>query len=309
MTTPQAGPDKNEERGDRWTLPILLIAAGVVMLLMQLGWLQGRILLEVLSLWPVLLIGAGVDILTRGRYRWIVVIATVAALALLWQVPGGVPGSDVPASSQTIRYELGDFTAADIALEHGVGRLDLSALPAGDPNLLEGTVQTGRGETLERAYRVSGNEANLRLSSEQEGPGLMTDSDDRSWELRLARELPISLQLDTGVGRSSIALREVILRALDIDAGVGELVLTLPEQGGFEADLDAGVGEIVVYIPSSLPVRMNVQTGLGPIDVRGTWTRDDEAYESMNYRNAEAAERAVLDVSGGVGSIRIEQID
>ena len=78
-----------EERRPSYVLPAVLIIAGVVLLLDQLGiWTVDWS--HVLSLWPLLLILLGLDILARsvrvsGPMMTIVLIAAVGiAIALLW---------------------------------------------------------------------------------------------------------------------------------------------------------------------------------------------------------------------------------
>jgi len=305
------GPQRNgRDRGtDRAILPIILIAAGVLLLLSRIGVFDWSLALGVLELWPLLLIAIGVDILTHGRYRLIVVIATVAIGALLWRAPGWVPGVAGPAETRSIAYALEDASAAEIELHHGVGRLSLDALPEGDSQVVAGTIATGRGESLDASYRIDGDVAEVEIASEQRGPSFNIDGSRRSWDLDLTREVPIDLTIDTGVGESELRLRDVRLSDFDLDAGVGEVRVTLPTVGGYSGEIDAGVGTVHLRIPRSVEVRMQVETGLGGVDVRGTWTRENDRYLSSGWQDAAPSERVELRISGGVGEITVERID
>lgn len=311
------GPERNEsqrsgrDRGaDRAILPIILIAAGVLLLLSRMGVFDWSLALGVLELWPLLLIAIGVDILTRGRYRLIVVIAAVAIGALLWRAPGWVPGVAGPAETRSISYALDDASAAEIQLHHGVGRLSLDALPDGDSQVIAGTITTGRGESLDATYDVDGDVAEVEIASRQQrGLSFSADSRRRAWDLDLTREVPIELTIDTGVGESELLLRDVRLSDFDLDAGVGEVRVTLPTEGGYTGEIDAGVGSVHLRIPRSVEVRMQVETGLGGVDVRGTWTRENDRYLSSGWQDAAPSERVELRISGGVGEITVERID
>jgi hypothetical protein len=294
---------------DRAILPIILIAAGVLLLLGRIGLFDWSLALGVLSLWPLLLIAVGVDILTQGRYRLVVVLATVAVGALLWRAPGWVPGAPGPAETREIAYELAGADAAEIELGHGVGRLSLAALPEGSELVLGGTVATGRGERLEAGYRIDDGVAEVELRSEQRGPSFDVRGDRRAWDLELTRAVPIELTIDTGVGESRLDLREVRLEAFDLDAGVGEVHVVLPDSGGYQGEIDAGVGEVVVRIPDTVEARMDVETGLGGIDARGTWIRSGDDYLSQGWEDAAPERRIDLRISGGVGEITIERVD
>jgi len=297
------------DRSDRAILPIILIAAGVLLLLSRVGLFDWGLALGVLSLWPLLLIAVGVDILTQGRYRIVVVLATVAIGALLWRAPGWVPGAPGPAETHEIAYELSDARSAEIELGHGVGRLNVGALSEGSDLVLGGTVATGRGERLDTGYRIDDGVAEVEVRSEQRGPSFGVRGDRRVWDLELTRAVPIELTIDTGVGESRLDLREITLAAFDLDAGVGEVYVTLPALGGYEGDIDAGVGEVTVRIPDDVEARMEVETGLGGVDARGSWIRDGDEYLSDGWEDAPAERRVDLQIAGGVGEITIERID
>lgn len=312
--TPQS--DQRRPRRDRALLPILLISAGVLLLLERVGLFDWSLAFGVLQLWPLLLIAVGVDILTHGRYRAAVVIATVVIGALLWRVPGWGPGTGAPAETREIAYALAGARRAEIQLEHGVGRLSVRAADAAfastadGPGLLRGTIATGPGERLEEDYRVDGEVAELELRSKQRGTRFSFETRDRRfWDLQLARGVPVSLDVDAGVGASDLALRGLTLAGLDVDAGVGEVLVTLPETGGYEATIDAGVGEVSVRIPRSVEVRLDASAGLGGVDVRGSWVGSGDRYETEGWAGVDAAERISLRVNGGVGKITVERID
>lgn len=309
-------PRSNQEKavrfgGNRAVLPIVLIAAGVLLLLVRVGLFDWNVAFGVLQLWPLLLIAVGADILTQGRFRAIIVIAAVVVGAVMWRVPAWSPVSGVAVDVQTIEYPVDDARRAEIDIDHGIGVLSIDDLARGDDALLIGTIATGRGETLDADYRIDDGVAELDLRSEQRGTGFTIGSrgQDRRWDLQVARDLPTELTIDTGVGESRLDLRDVTLTGFDLNAGVGEVYLVLPETGGFEATVDAGVGEVTVRIPREVEVFMQVETGLGGVNVSGSWIRDGDDYRSEGYDGASANERVMLDISGGVGQIRVERID
>lgn len=297
--------------GNRALLPILLIAAGVLLLLGRVGWFDWNLAFGILQLWPLLLIAVGVDILTQGRFRAAVVIVTVLVGALLWRAPAWSPFSGTAAEVQTIEYPIDGARSADIDLEHGVGVLMIDDLPDADGRLLAGTIATGRGETLEAGYRIDDGVAEVDLRARQRGTGFSIGGrgDQRRWDLELARDLPIDLTIDSGVGESTLDLRDLILTAFDLDAGVGEVTIVMPSTGGFEGSVDAGVGEVTVRIPRDVEVLMDVETGLGGVDVRGSWARDGDTYRTDGYDDADDEDRIELDLSGGVGQITVERVN
>ena len=301
----------HRERRSPLLLPILLIGAGVVLLLGRFGLFDWGLALGVLNLWPLLLIALGADILTRGKYRLPIVLGAVVLGAVLFRAPAWTPGfmGGGPAEVHEIAYERGGARAARIELRHGVGHLTLGALPADSDLLAGGEVATGPRESLVREFGVDDGVAVLTLRTRQSGPAFGFDGDGRSWNLALTRDVPVDLDLDAGVGRSILSLRDLTLRSLDLNTGVGEIRVTLPETGGYEGEIDAGVGEVVVRIPSAVEARVEVDSGLGGVDVNGEWTRNGDVRTTPGYANAANDARITLRVDGGVGSIRIDRID
>lgn len=285
-------------------LAILLIVAGVLILLANLGWFDWFTLSRLAGLWPVLLVAVGADMLTRGRYRVVVWGAAIVLGALLYAYDGGPRGllGGGATESHSIAYPLDGARAADIRITTGVGTLRLRDL-AGGGALVEGTIETGRGESLIDDLSRNGDTAVLRLASEQR-PGMrLSGGDRRSWDLRLTREVPIALNVTTGVGQARFDLQNVRLSSLTMQAGVGSVTATLPDSGVYQASFKAGVGATTITIPSNVAARVTVKTGLGSVRVDGTFEHSGDVYQTPGY--ASASDRVDLRVEGGLGQITV----
>ena len=297
-------------RRNQVILPLILIVAGILVLAANLGWLAWGSLWNVLDLWPVLLIAIGADLLTGGRFRWIIVVLTIVVLALAmtgrvpWLGTGSMSG---PAEVHEVSIPLEDADRADIRLRVGVSELEVSA---GDDDLIEGTVRTGPNETFTQEVDRQGDTAVVVLASEQRGIGNIRGNIGRGWNLELAEDVPMDLAVSTGVGRSQLDLRELIVTDLRVDAGVGEVTATLPEprEGSYSASFDTGVGATTVRVPDDVPVRIAIDRGLGAVTARGGFeSLGGDVYESPGYDDAD--ERITITIDGGVGAITIERVD
>jgi len=296
------GPSAPEATRARPFWPYLLIAAGVVLLAANLGWLSVGLIGRLLSLWPVALIAVGADLLTGGRYRLQVVVVAVI-VAVVWAFSGlGGTGERIE-----VAHALEGARAGEIVLRLGVGdvRIDAAA-PAG--NLASGTIDTLRGETIAQRLTRSGDVARLEISSQTSGPTSVGPSDAPRWALSLTRAVPLDLRVHAGVGRNTLDLRAATLTALTYAAGVGETTVTLPERGGYEGEFDLGVGATTVRIPESVEARVTVRSGLGRVNVTGTFSRGDDVYTTPGYASAAAGDRIELTVRGGVGSVTVQRV-
>lgn len=302
--------NSESKRRNQVVLPLVLIVLGVLVLAANLGWLSWGRVWDVLNLWPVLLIAVGVDLLTAGRYRWIVAGLTivVVALAMTGRVPLLNGAAGPAAQTHDVQIPLEGAERAEVNIRVGVSELSISSLGAGD-QLVEGTVRTAEGETFTQDTQREGDTAVVVLAAEQRGIGGVQGNVDRTWDLGLAAGVPTELSISTGVGRSQLDLRELILTDLSVRAGVGEMTTTLPlpSEGSYEASFDTGVGETTVRVPEDAAVRVEVDRGLGSISARGGFdSLGDNTYETPGYADAE--ERIDISIEGGVGSITIERI-
>ena len=115
--------------------------------------------------------------------------------------------------------------------------------------------------------------------------------------------MPITLNLDGGVGDVTADLQRTKVTDLNVKGGVGNGTFTLPRQGRITADLEAGIGNLTVIIPAGMAAHVNVTNGLGQVNVAGSFQRQDNDYTSPGY--ASATDRVDLQIRGGIGNVTV----
>lgn len=305
-----------ERRGYRGGLvwPVILIAAGVVFLLNNLGLLGWGVWDTLFRLWPLLLIAIGLDILIGRRSIWgsaAVAILLLAGLGVaVWLGRSGLQalpwvGEEV-VTTETVNQPLEGATRGDVEIVFRTGNLRLHALPEG-AGLIEGRVDLGPGEQVSRDFRKAGETAHFVLrSSVRFRMTRDTWPADKVWDLGLSRDVPLRLKLSAGVGRVMADLTQLNVTDFELEGGVGQATLTLPRRGRLEARVEGGVGEVTILIPQGMAARIRVDGGLGGITVSGPYDRRGDEYVSPGYSSAE--DRVDLQVDGGVGRITIREV-
>jgi hypothetical protein len=289
-----------------------LIGLGVVLLLNNLGLLGWSIWEALLRLWPVLIIGAGLDLLIGRRSIWgsllvIVLILGVAAASIALFEGRAARGGRL--ERQTIEIPLGEASEGSVEIDFGVGRLEVSDTDA--PHLfVEGVAAVEEGEDLQSESRTDGDVIFYSISSNvREWTGISLFGswvDDRIWTLGLNAEVPLTLTIDAGVGETDIDLSGLTLTELDLNGGVGRTVVTLPVEGGGHVRMDLGVGENVLLVPEGVGVRIRVDGGLAPVRAPSGYQRSDGVYTSPGYASAD--NRIEVEISAGVGAIVIREV-
>ena len=281
--------------------PLLLIGAGLLFLLNNFGVIDGNIWPRLLSLWPLLLVAAGLDILIGRRSTAGAILTALIMIALLvggvWLLSTQSTSADLV--THTIRQSLDDAASAEIKISAGAGQLALGPLAEGGA-LIEGQIALPGNQNLRQDFQVNNGVA--RYSVRGDGNVRLAPSfDGENWSLRLNRDLPTVLEVSTGVGAAALDLERLRLTDLEVEIGVGEVTLTLPRQGVYLARVKGGVGEVTITIPAGLGARIQVDNGLGRVQMPAGYTRQGDTWLSPGY--ASAADRVDLEVNGGVGSI------
>ncbi|MGQ9780575.1 MAG: LiaI-LiaF-like domain-containing protein [Bacillota bacterium] len=295
--------------------PLVLIGLGVLFLLYNLGLLGREVWVMVWRFWPLVLVAAGCEIIFARRFPWttfliglvVLVVAGFFSISnLVFRLAVSEEGQERDEAPIAIAERLDGARRARIEIEAGVAELHLdgSAAPS---FLVEGTIFPGPGEELRRSFRIEDGRAFFTLQSKGIAifPAPRRWHGRRFWELRLSREIPLEIEVKTGVGLSVLDLRSVKATKIEVRTGVGRTTLTLPERGVLEASLQGGVGETVVYIPKGMAVRIRARQGLGGIELKGEWRHTDGEYLSPDYPTA--ANRADLELKGGVGRIVVRE--
>ncbi len=289
--------------------PLILISAGVIFLLNNMGRLSWDVWDTLWRMWPVLLIAIGLDILFGRRSAIGALISLVLIVALIggavWFAVVQTPIiAGQTLTTNQIAQPLGDATSADVQISFSAGSLRIGALKDSG-NLIEGILGTGPGETITSDYRVDGNVAHYQLKSQ--GVPFMPFGRrkyDQSWNLDLSSSVPMALRVSTGVGEAALNLSSLQVTDLDVNSGVGQTQVQLPARGQMRAKVSGGIGQVVVTIPEGMAARIHGSAGLGGLTVSSRFiSQGGGQYTSANYATAE--DRVDLNVSGGIGQVVI----
>ena len=317
---PVPGNRRPDRRPPSLFLPLVLIGAGVLLLLSNLGYLPWQSWNALWRLWPLLLVSLGIDLLIGRRS---LVCAILSGLLILLLIGGAVVvvlfAQNFPAwvqvsrtaewRSEHVEYPLGDVERVSATIHYTSQPGYLSAL-RDSPNLIEGDI-TYRGQLI---FDVDqrGDRAEVNLDSHASdvwfAPDFLEQREGR-WDIRLSPNMPLELTLDAGSGRCDFDLTGLQVDGLFLDVGSGAVDLTLPAGSDFEARVDGGSGRLRITLPESVGMRVELNSGSGAFRpgqrlrlVEGQQD-DDGVWETEGFRSAQ--HRIVLKVDQGSGSMEV----
>ena len=276
--------------------PMLLITVGVVLLLNQMGRLPGDFWWTLWRYWPVILILAGIEVLSGiSRSRWMYLLGVVLAIGVVGGLVayavlrGDVTASARPAAStETITHALQDADRAKIDLRMAGGSIDVSAL-SDSTNLVEARVQySKRSNQVDDRFQVRSGQAEWTLRSRQESN--LTTGDDWSdkWSIKLNGRIPLDLDVELAAGRFDADLRALQVSRIDVDVAAGSATINLPEAAGTtEVTVKMAVGEVTIIAPAGAGIRVWPSKLLGSLNISGhRLVQSGKYWVTENYATA-----------------------
>ena len=165
--------------------------------------------------------------------------------------------------------------SARVKVDFAAGKNFLNALEAGSDNLVEahlkhvGEIEFSEEGDTTKTVRIKqkGRIKDIATPIKQ-GLRLVANSDAIEWQVHLSPDVPLSLEVNGGVGPTRVDMTGLNVRNLKFDAGVGQFTLTLPEQDGeIDLDINTGVGETKIYLPENTNANLDIDAGVGSVDV------------------------------------------
>jgi hypothetical protein len=248
---------------------IILIVLAALLLLQQQGLLKGNIFDY---FWPLLIVAFGLLLIFGATFR------------------------HKKGEGQQVSIPLEGALNGYVKIDHGAGRLNIrsGALPA---EIVNGVFGSG----VDYKSNLAGNRIEVRLKARPD----FWMPEGLDWDINLNKDVPLSLDIDSGASAAIIDLSDLKVSDLDIDTGASSNDVTLPANAGMtNAKIDAGAASVKVKIPEGVAAKIRIKSGLTGINVASRFPKvGDGLYQSADY--ATAANRADIVIETGVGSVDI----
>jgi len=288
--------------GPSFFFPLLLIAAGIVLLLYTMGMLPSFAWWRLWVLWPAILILIGLDVLLRRAPALLRLLAALVAVALLVGAAYLVvrPGQESARPVQTT-VARGDMRTGSVKIDLAAGQLSVE--PLGDsPNWAEVDLAGPAQEP-----RVTRLDSTAALEIVQ--GGWSSGWQESRWSVRLHPSVPAAVKVHVAVGKCVLNLTRLDVTALEVDTGVADCTVLLPaggDVGAIPVEIDGGVGALHVVVPEGMAAQIHLDPGLGGVrvDTARFLKVNENLYRSADYEGA--SYRLDVDVNIGVGSIEVK---
>ena len=290
------------KRGGVPIFPILLIAAGVLLLLQTTGVVSWDAWGRVWRLWPVLIIAVGINIIFGRRVQWLagILVAGVGVVALVVGLLFVPAQSTVSVSS--VQEALEGAETVDVSISFGGGELTLGSLPVGSNSLVEGDF---RGHGAEVSTVRIGNKTDLNIDMKREGISFLTNLGENNWNLSLSRSPGMTLDINGGAADASLDLTDLKISDIKVDVGASDVEITMPARAGHvTGDIDTGAADIEIVIPEGVAARIHADTGVSSLQIdESRFPKVGDKYVSPDFDDA--TNRVDIEIDAGASSITV----
>ncbi|HSK46792.1 MAG TPA: hypothetical protein VLA05_02170 [Coriobacteriia bacterium] len=307
---------------DGWSVDRLFdgfvtVAFGLVVLSITTGYAGFGVVWQIITLWPVLLIAIGLDLLGKGLHMtWIRALGSVLVIAALaYAVAVNASGVDSVAFTDMGGAANGEITEpvagvqeAELTVDAGVANVTLSD----GQDLVKAEAVSPWG-TPDFSVVRSGTSADVKLSlggadNVQVWPG----GPDARLNAELSDSVLWDMHVNTGVSSLRADLREVPVRSLELKPGVADCNVTLGDvpTGVDESQVlvKSGISSVTLSIPSDVEARVESDSGLTGHNIDSSLSSlGSGVWETSGFDDAKSAGVGVwlITVKSGIGSVNV----
>jgi len=253
------------------------IALGLVLLGNTLGYLSWGVWITIVSLWPLLLVAIGIELLGRGLgLPWVRALSNVVLLlGLLYgafiMAPGTVGlGVNVPGLTQA-GSSYSTSKPHDAAVLTGTatvraGAMRLKIGPGPDLAKISGTAPADSPPSL--LSTVSGGSAEVTVQ-EPSRSVVVFGVQQRTLDLWLDSAVTWKdVRLDIGAVQANADLRALKVEAVSANVGASDLSVTIGALApAVNVDISGGAANVTLRVPANAAVKLDSKSGLSNVNV------------------------------------------
>lgn len=296
---------------------VFLLSIGILWLLFNFDILDWSVLSSVFTLWPLLLVMVGVNIIFRNNQiikavTWIMFLAVVILFGYFNQGSGGWRqySDEWRQYAEKSVEETGNGNISvekEEGIKNGKVKLDLGGvrLKVGSEStkLLDALV-TNTETKHSIQYSNGGETADIRFYRNKTGV-FSGEKFNEDFRLNLNRDVVWDLDVKIGAANGTLDLSDLKVKDLDIDTGAVNLELVFGANiESSKVKLDSGASKISVSLPEEIGVKVKFDAGLSKNNFKELgWEKQGNYYTSPNYD--QAAKKIDFDVDMGVGQFEV----
>lgn len=286
---------------------VLILLIGVLLLLNNAGVLEWGLWLNLISLWPLLVIALGLRLIfPKGPLALLspLVIVLMVVLAIVNPVGYYHRGRDDSTFRQAL---VPGVTEAVLIVDTGAVDFNVSGSDPGSGDLVFVSEQWIGGPTV-WTHTLAGGKVTVRGRRDL-GRIIAFPFATRRWANRtdivLNDSVPWTIEVNCGASNIDLDLSSVEVKKLNINSGASSIDIVLGDRAlHTEVHIGAGFVTVDLTVPRNVGIRVEERFALSGDNLRSLgFERQGDAWFSPGYN--EASKRIDVRVDGGFSSFNI----
>jgi len=296
---------------------LVTISFGLLLLGNSTGYISWGVWWEIVQLWPILLISAGLSILGKAvGQSWLrvlgtlIVIAALAFAAVASMGNGRVRVFGTPGGQEFAFDEpLAATSDARLELSSGVGEIVIDSM-TGRSIEIDGSSPFGEPKfEVNRSGRTS--EIDFALTDD-ESISVFPGSPSTLVRASLSQALPWEIVVDSGVSTLDADLSDLEVSRFELKTGVSSNTVRLGDAPESSKEgtilIESGVGSVDVLVPRDAQVRVESDSGLTGVDISRLLDKTgDNEWQTPGFADARRSGEPVwiITAKSGIGSFAV----
>lgn len=291
---------------------VIFICCGIVLLLNTLDYVSWSVWFKILSLWPVLLIAIGIELIFKKTF--LSFLALLSPIILILAILGPVYFSYDEwtrgvswAKSYECKVPLKEgIQKAKVIVEFKAGELEIASDTL---NLVNANLDYWKRKP-ECDYSFSDLDSTARIRIKA---GRREWSDwvwkgwrKYEWNVRLNPTVPLELELSSKAGEADLNLVDLKIDDLSLNLKASDLRVKFGKKESIKCRVDSDASHIRIMIPEESGIRIDSEANLTSTEFSGEISifHEDETYQSENYESA--FYKIDLFLEGSISTLEVE---
>lgn len=299
----------------RWG--VILLGIGLYFLAINFDYINYSVWLELISLWPILLIAIGLEfIFSKTKYYWLGILSPLLiAFTFTYAAFSDGRSCDNYNWSAKRSYRIEEFTYElsqdstinnlKLYMDFGVGEMWVG--PVSDKLFLGEFEYSYKKPRC--SFKSSGANGEIRINTlaRKNYNIFHRKKISNDANIFIADYIPLRLDFNIGAASVNLDLSDLIIKKLNLDTGAAKIDLKLGCQSkdDISVDINAGASQITIGIPREMGLVIDSDAALSSTNFKKLGLeKHNGAYRSNNYDSSDC--RASITIDSGVSSIRVE---
>ncbi|TAN57792.1 PspC domain-containing protein [Patescibacteria group bacterium] len=285
----------------RLTIGIILLFFGIGLLAQNFGIAVNFDFWQIFQFWPVLIILAGLSLLSRGSAFGrlisgliILVVLILILISFFWQF-----------DSREIKqydFQVGKDSAVTLSNVHiktGAANLNVSG---GSNDLVSGNLKSNI-TSLETENEVRNGKSDTIIETAN-GARFFGGRLTNDLNINLSNETPLALTVDSGASKMDIDLSTIAAEDVSINTGASSLDLIVGSKAASaNYSISAGASTIRITLPKEIGAKVSSASALTSKNFTDFRQINQSSYESDNFSSTD--HKVYFNIEAGVSSIDI----